>query len=231
MEAVLGGTGLGIIIGLLALGLFIGIGVVIKKRLYRRFDDYLPGVLKSFEFVHEVLLGHGSHQVKGVKHNLWADAHYTVVILHHNKPSGLVGFELEKTILTVYQLQGIKGAYVGDIQLGDFLLAYAEVIARKLDMHAIRVQPAYRHVYFDLDEEHSLYPQLYKHQDRLRALYDQSAKARGFDRLHHGYHSWYVKVLRKPLTLKRFVRLQGILINRRLAVAYKSGAHDLFAQE
>jgi hypothetical protein len=205
-----------------ALGVFLAIVYMVSRRAneMKRFAYrlILQKKLPEYDFFHSVLTEKQGHIVDGCR--VWCDATYTVVVQHKATAIALIGFELSGECLSIYQLQGIRGKKLFGIDLGPFLLEKAELIARALGKVVVRVQTARLHTYYDLDESHSLYPQLYRHQARLRALYDDAAAARGYEKPSRGY-AWWHKTLRKRITLKRFLRLSEIRFNRRAKASYR----------
>ncbi len=79
-----------------------------------------------------------------------------------------------------------------DIDIGDHFLAWAEEIARTLDKRYVKVIHAHLTAYYELDECHDLYPKLYAHQNRLRQIYNDSPRKRGYQSVGT---DWYVKEL------------------------------------
>ena len=189
----------------------------IKKRQVQIHSILIPWRLRRVPFFHSLLVGKSVKDATMVEDfAVWCDVTYTVVVKNAKGPFGLIGFELSKNSMKIYQLQGIKCVNIKGVDLGDHLLACAEIVARKIGKRYILVQPARFHTYYDLDEMHSLYPQLYKHQARLRKMYDASASKRGYEYCRPGYSFWYQKLLRKRITARRWLRLQVLLFDRQM---------------
>ena len=206
---------------------------LIKKREVQIQSILIPWKLRRLSFFHSLLVGKSVKDATEVEgYSVWCDSTYTVVIKNAEGLIGVIGFELSKHSMKIYQLQGINGVNVRGLDLGDYLLARAEVVARKLRKRYVRVQPARFHTYYELDERHSLYPQLYKHQERLRKMYDSSARKRGYEYCRPGYSYWYQKVLRKRMPFKRWLRLQVLLFDRQMRNMQRDNdEHFQFAQE
>lgn len=189
----------------------------IKKREVQIQSVLIPWKLRRVPFFHSLIVGRSVKDATKVgDFSVWCDVTYTVVVKNAAGPLGLIGFELSKHSMKIYQLQGIKGVNIKGIDLGDHLLSCAETVARTIGKRYVLVQPARLHTYYDLDEMHSLYPQLYAHQARLRKMYDASASKRGYEYCRPGYSYWYQKLLRKRMTLKRWLRLQVLLFDRQM---------------
>jgi hypothetical protein len=178
-------------------------------------DSVIKDRLLSLEFVHTFFLGISVREEKRFvdEHEIWCDNHFTVAIQEKGKGVALIGFQLSEETLFVEQLQGIKGVNVKCNDFGEVLLRYAEIMARKLERRIVCVLPAHRNLYWDLHEDHELYPKLYAHKNRLKRRYDASASKRGYEPPAAGY-SWWHKVIRKRLTSSRWAQLQMILFNR-----------------
>lgn len=202
-----------------------------RRRMHIR-SILIPWKLRRLSFFHSFYMGKGEHLLSSKERHIFGDATYTVVVQQKGRPIGIIGFELSSDCLKVYQLQGVKNANVKGLDLGNHLLACAEVITRRLGKAYIRVQPARFHTYYDLDEMHSLYPQLYAHQARLRKMYDTSASKRGYEYCRPGYSFWYQKLLRKRITFVRWLSLQSRLFDRQMRKYQKDTSYDtLFASE
>lgn len=153
----------------------------------------------------------------------WADCTYSVVIARKGKPVAVIGFEIDKECMHVRQLQGIKGANLHGLHLGEFLLPYAERIARALRMETLAIESAHRLTYFEpANEESALYRNLYAHQNRLRDIYNRTPEVHGYEKVGNGKEvRHHVKRLRKRLTFERWVRLQILLHGRMHVLAQK----------
>lgn len=185
--------------------------------------------LRDLNFVYAVLCERGQHIVGSDR--VWCDASHTVVISQKGEPCALIGFTLSKDSVSVLQMQGIRGKKLFGVDLGPFLLSYAEMIARQSQKTYLRVQPAREHDYFELSEESYMYPQLYAHQRRMRAIYDASPKASGYEEPSSSYR-WWQKTLRKKLTFKRWLLLLELTFNRQMRQLKKDVPQDdLFAAE
>jgi hypothetical protein len=215
--------------GIFAVFLSIIINYVMEKRREKKNAALLPQLLRGLPFFYSVHTGKGRHTLGAV--SFWADATYSLVAADRGRPVGVVGFEYAAGVLRVYQLQGLKKVNVRGIDLGDLLLSCAEDAARTLCCHTVRVQPARMHVYYDLDEDHSLYPRLFAHQARLRKMYDESSLKRGYEYCRPRYFYWYQKQLRKRLTFIRWLRLQVRLYERLLKEAHQSGVWPAITAE
>jgi hypothetical protein len=218
-----------IVAGIFALFVWMVIDHVLRKRREEKNAAVFPQLLRGLPFFYSFHTGKGRHLLRDGVTRIWADATYTLVAADQGIPVGVIGFEYDAAVLRIYQLQGLKGVNVRGVDLGNFLLSCAEGAARKLHCHTIRVQPARYHVYYELDEDHPLYSQLYQHQERLRRMYDGSSKARGYIYCRPGYFNWYQKQLRKRLTVGRWLRLQMLLYERVLREAHRSGALEAVA--
>ncbi len=219
--------------GLAFLILFCIISYLIKKRQVQIQKVLIPWRLRRSTFFHSLIVGKSVKDATPVGvYSVWCDSTYTIIVKNAQGPLGIIGFELSKTSMKIYQLQGIKGVNIRGLDLGDHLLACAEAIARTLGKREVLVQPARFHTYYDLDEMHSLYPQLYKHQERLRKMYDGSARKRGYEYCRPGYSYWYQKVLRKRMSFKRWLHLQVLLFDRQMRnIQRDNDEHFQFAQE
>ncbi|MEX0913206.1 MAG: hypothetical protein WDZ56_01605 [Candidatus Paceibacterota bacterium] len=171
--------------------------------------------LLSLKFVHMFFVGTGTPKEKRYVdgREIWCDTRFTAVIERNGEGIALLGFHLSRESLFVEQIQGIKGVNSKGCDLGPFLILCAEKVARLLGKANVCIQPANRNSYWDLDEEHRLYPQLYAHQARMKRRYDLSAKQCGYDPPQYGYNWWH-KTIRKRITFARWLRLQEILFNR-----------------
>ena len=178
-------------------------------------DSLIKERLLTLEFVYMFFIGISTPKEKRYVdgHEIWCDTYFTAVIQQEDKGVALLGFYLSENALLIEQMQGIKGVNTKGRDLGLLLIAYAEKVARALDRDIVCVKPAYLNIYWELPEDHRLYPQQYAHQDRLRKRYDRSAKQQGYDSPRYG-HGWWRKVIRKRLTLVRWWQLQRILFNR-----------------
>ncbi len=123
---------------------------------------------------------------------LWSDTNFVVVVQRKDRPVGLIGFEITEDSIEIKQLQGIKGSKLHDIDIGDQFLTWAEEIACTLHKRYVKVIHAHLTTYYELDELHDLYPQLYAHQNRLRQIYNDGPKKRGYQPMGT---DWYVKKL------------------------------------
>lgn len=171
--------------------------------------------ISSLDFVADFFVGHGrsgdGRQVSGRR--IWCDSPLTALVRHKGEAIAVIGFRIFGRTLYVEQLQGIAGVNVRTSDLGCFLISKAEQMARTLGLVMVCVQPASRNLYWELHDEHRLYPRLYEHQDRLRQRYDRSARHLGYDPPVHGY-PWWHKIIRKRLTWPRWYQLQLILFDR-----------------
>lgn len=148
--------------------------------------------IEALSFVHSFFVGEGKVYVSDLDRWFWADTQYTVVIQNDRQEViALIGFRLTDSYLNVYQLQGIKGVNLRGLNLSDHLVKCAEDIAHALHLTQVAIQPAHLHTYFDLDETHSLYPQLYEHQARMRRMYDEAPQRHGYKKV----GDWYRKEL------------------------------------
>lgn len=123
---------------------------------------------------------------------VWSDANFVVVVQRNGRPVGLIGFEITEDSIEVKQLQGIKGSKLYGIDISDHFLALAEEIARRLHKRYVRVIHAHLTTYYELDELHDLYPKLYAHQNRLRQIYNNGPRKRGYQPMGT---DWYTKEL------------------------------------
>lgn len=208
----------------------------VKKTHLQILGGVLTWKLHKFPFFHSVHTHAGKRRdyvIPNDGRTIVCDATYTCIIKDESgKAMSVIGFELSAEALYVYQLQGIKDADTRGVDLGDYLLAHTEVIARKLRKSYICVQPARLHRYYELDEFHDLYPQLYRHQARMRNIYDGGSTRRGYEYHDLGYPPRYQKFLRKRITFARWLRLQELLLDRRLRQHQREFPQDaLFANE
>ena len=95
--------------------------------------------------------------------------------------------------MLVSQLQGLKGVNMKGFNLADYLLTCAEEMAVVFGAFSVKVQLASRNYYYDLDDTHRLYPQLYAHQRRLYRVYNDTPKKRGYGLT--ADHHWHEKHL------------------------------------
>lgn len=157
---------------------------------------WLQAKLRRLPFV--CFLCVGDHQfhcvvINGRTERLYADAPFMLVIKRESQILGVLGFETNFGLLSVYQMQGLKGVNVRGLDVSDYLLACAEEVAINLGLSFIRVQPARQNDYYDLGPEHSLYSQIMTHQARLRKTYDETPKRRGYSL--DSTRKWYTKML------------------------------------
>jgi|GEM_PF-6916408 len=185
--------------------------------------DVVAERLASLDFIHCLYQGK-SHDRRDEERliglvNIWCDDTFTAVINGPKGPMAVIGFHLSQEGFYVSQMQGIRGVNTRGVDIGLFLIAKAEIMARALDKSVVYIASAYSNLYWDLDEEHRLYPQLYAHRDRLRKIYDASAAKMGYTAGPFPSSSWR-KVIRKKITFRRWWRLQLVLYNRECLKRY-----------
>lgn len=169
-------------------------GWLVHKRHLQAPD--LERVLQQLPFFHSFHVDPGEHTVPGLSQEIWADEAFTIVVKNSYGPIGLIGFVLSDESMIVLQLQGLKGVNTRGIDFGDFLLECAEQAAFTLGMRYVRVQPAHLNVYYELDDQHALYPQLYAHQDRMRKLYNSAPENRDYEVcFDHRFRAWREKYI------------------------------------
>lgn len=155
-----------------------------SRHLFRNRDKWLEIRLKRLPFFHQLYIGAcRSHDFweNGEHKYVHADAPYLVVVKKEDQVIGMVGFDLTTRSLRVRQLQGIKGRNVKGIDLASYLLECAEKIAFALHLNVVKVQLAQYNFYYDLDEDHPLYPKLFSHRERLARIYDKTPRSRGYE--------------------------------------------------
>lgn len=151
---------------------------------YRAYRDTprLRQRLRELPFYAGLLVGRGQyHEIAaGQDGRIYADATYALLARHGGAVVGFIGFELQRGQLLVMQLQGIKGVNMRGLDLADYLLECAEAAGKALGAECIRVQRAEYNFYYHLGEQHRLYPERQKHQDRLERIYNLAPKKRGY---------------------------------------------------
>lgn len=140
--------------------------------------------LKKLPFCHQLFVG------VNYNHHFWengvwrvanSDARFLVIVKKDDRVIGMIGFDLTSRSLLVRQLQGIRGLNVKGIDLAAYLLECAEKIAQILHLEVVKVQLACHNLYYDLSDEHPLYPRLFSHRKRLARIYDETPRSRGYE--------------------------------------------------
>lgn len=143
----------------------------------------IEDVAKSMPFYYVFFVGTKDKELilpvgKGL--SIWSDCRYTFVVSKDDKPFALIGFDIEGDELRIEQLQGIKGVNMKGENFALRLIQYAEEFALALGLKVVMVKSAHSNFYYELDDQHKLYPVLYKHQDRLGRIYNQAPKLMGY---------------------------------------------------
>lgn len=176
--------------------------------------------LGSLDFVSEVFVGRCTKdsERKVIGSDIWCDEPFTAVVKNdYGQPAGLIGFHFSKETLYVGQLQGVKRAKLHGVDLGPFFIEKAEVIARAMGKSVVRIIPAQQTPYWDIRDDHDMYPKLYAYKNRLKKIYNIAPSQLGYSEPLLAWH-WWEKTIRHPrkrLTFARWLKLMELRFKRK----------------
>lgn len=172
------------------------------------------------DFYHSLLIGVStSDPMKIGKRSVYTDGKYSLVVARFGKPVAVLGFSLTRTSLRVYQMQGLRRVNLVGVDLGPWLLGLAVLTARRLRKHAVWVQAAERHIYYERPSlmKKQGYEKHRMHQLRMIAFYNQVPLRFGFvPDMQQNYLRGHYLVLRKKITWIRALRFHAHMLNRAL---------------